>query len=130
MKIEIITPKENDNKTDAVFYYGKEIARIQLANGKKLYLESRGELEIITDNGKVKGINALDWLKDNNHNDRTVDILSNDDMIVMSNWFVIVEIDLNGETISDDIVLDGNYNDALENLMEVYTDFYIKNYNK
>jgi len=130
MKIEIITPKENDNKTDAVFYYGKEIARIQLANGKKLYLESRGELEIITDNGKVKGINALEWLKDNNHNDLTIDILSNDDMIVMSNWFVIVEIDLNGETISDDIVLDGNYNDALENLMEVYTDFYIKNYNK
>jgi len=130
MKIEIITPKENDNRTDAVFYYGKEIARIQLANGKKLYLESRGELEIITDNGKVKGINALEWLKDNNHNDLTIDILSNDDMIVMSNWFVIVEIDLNGETISDDIVLDGNYNDALENLMEVYTDFYIKNYNK
>ena len=130
MKIEIITPKENDNKTDAVFYYGKEIARIQLANGKKLYLESRGELEIITDNGKVKGINALEWLKDNNHNDLTIDILSNDDMIVMSNWFVIVEIDLNGETISDDIVLDGNYNDALENLMEVYTDFYNKNYNK
>lgn len=125
MKLEIITPKA-ENKDDAIFYYDKEIARIQLPNGKKLYLESRGELEILTENGKVKGINALEWLKDNNYNDSTLDDLYNDDKVIMSNWFVIIEVGINGETISDDLVLDGTYDEALNNLSVVFKDFYSK----
>lgn len=127
MNLEIITIKE-EKRDDAVFYYGKEIAKIQIPNGKKLYLESRGELEILTDNGKVKGVKALEWLKDNKHNDTTINDLYNDDKIIMSNWFAIIEVDINGETISDDLVLHGTYDDSLNDLKSAYNDFYAENY--
>lgn len=128
MNLEIITHKE-DNREDAVFYYNKDIAKIEIPNGKKLYLESRGKLEILTDNGKVKGINALEWLNDNNVNDSKLNKLYDEDKILLSNWFVIVEVDINGETISDDLVLDGTYTEALDNIKVAYNDFYAKNYN-
>ena len=128
MNLEIITHKE-DNREDTVFYYDKDIAKVEIPNGKKLYLESRGELEILTDNGKVKGINALEWLKDNSFNDTTLNELYDEDKVLLSNWFVIVEVDINGETISDDLVLDGTYTEALDNIKVAYNDFYVKNYN-
>ena len=127
MNLEIITPKL-DNRDDAIFYYDKEIAKIEIPNGKKLYLESRGELEILTNNGKVKGINALEWIKDNNFNDITLNELYDEDNVIMSNWFVVVEVDVNGETISDDIVLNGTYDEALNDLKVTYEDFYSENY--
>lgn len=127
MNLEIITPKL-DNREDAIFYYSKEIAKVQLPNGKKLYLESRGELEIITPNGKVKGSNALDWLLDNQYTEEDLNDLYEDDSVVMSNWFVIVEVDINGETISDDLVLNGTYTEALDDLKNAYEDFYQENY--
>jgi hypothetical protein len=127
MNLEIITTKE-ENKEDAIFYYGKEIARIQIPNGKKLYLESRGELEITTGNGTLKGNEALKWLNDNNHNDNTIDELYNADKIHMSNWFAVVEVDINGQTISDDLVLNGTYDEAINDLKVAYKDFYCENY--
>lgn len=119
MNLEIITKKETD-RTDPVFYYGKEIAKIKKTNGNQLVLESRGELEILTDDGKMVGVNALEWLKDNEHNDITINDLYDDDCVDLSNWFCVIETDPNGEIIGDDICLDGNYDDALSSLKEVY----------
>jgi hypothetical protein len=123
MNLEIITPKL-EYREDAMFYYGKEIAKVQLPNGKKLYLESRGELEIFLSNGNVKGSNALDWLLENNYNDENLNEIYVDDRVIMSNWFVIVEVDVNGETISDDLGLSDTYTEALDVLSNVYEDFY------
>lgn len=120
MNLEIVTKKETD-RTDPMFYYGKMIAKIEKPNGNQLVLESRGELEIFTDdNGKVKGVNALEWLKDNDHNDTSINDLYNDDCVDLSNWFCVIETDPNGEIIGDDICLDGNYDDALTSLEAVY----------
>ena len=55
MKLEILSPKL-ENRQEACFYYDEDVARMQLPNGKKLYLQSRGYLEILVNDTKHKGV--------------------------------------------------------------------------
>lgn len=113
---KILTEKISDDKLDAVFYYGDEILEIAFLNGKKLIFESRGELELIDENSnKHKGINALEYLIENNFNDDKLGKISvENDMLLANNWFEAILLDINGENLGDCGIF-GSYDEVLEN---------------
>jgi hypothetical protein len=112
---KILTPKISDDKLDAVFYYGKEIMEFQFPNGKKLIFESRGELEIIDENhNKYKGINALEYLFENDFNDFKLGQISSEyDLLLANNWFEAILVDINGENLGDYGIF-GDYDEVIE----------------
>lgn len=113
---KILTEKISDNKLDAVFYYGDEILEIVFLNGKKLIFESRGELELIDENlNKYKGKNALEYLIENDFNDKKLGQISLEyDMLLANNWFEAILLDINGENLGDYGIF-GSYDEVLEN---------------
>jgi hypothetical protein len=126
--MKILIDKIADNKVDSFWYHGDIIAEIELPNKHKLIAETRGAIEMrfeengtkfVGDNAVTEAIN-LDWT------DVELQKLFSEDLCFFSNWFVVVEIDEDGELLSDDLGVCGDYNEAIEMLQEVYDD--IDNY--
>lgn len=126
--MKILIDKIADNKVDSFWYHGDIIAEIELPNKHKLIAETRGAIEMrfeengtkfVGDNAVTEAIN-LDWT------DVELQKLFSEDLCFFSNWFVVVEIDEDGELLSDDLGVCGDYNEAIEMLQEVYDD--IENY--
>lgn len=113
---EILTSKISDEKLDAVFYYSKEILKVEFPNGKKLFFESRGELEIIDEeHNRYEGIKALEYLNENNFNDfKLGEITTKYDMLISNNWFEAILVDVNGDTLGDYGIF-GYYDDIINN---------------
>ena len=126
--MKILIDKIADNKVDSFWYHGDIIAEIELPNKHKLIAETRGAIEMrFEENGtKFVGYNAvteamnLDWTDSHLHS------LSDDDLWIFNNWFVVVEIDEHGELISDDLAVAGDYDEAIEYLQEIYDE--LENY--
>lgn len=126
--MNILIDKIADNKVDSFWYHGDIIAEIELPNGHKLIAETRGAIEMrfeengtkfVGDNAVTEAIN-LDWT------DVELQKLFSEDLCFFSNWFVVVEIDADGELLSDDLGVCGDYDEAIELLQEVYDE--LKNY--
>jgi hypothetical protein len=126
--MNILIDKIADNKVDSFWYHGDIIAEIELPNGHKLIAETRGAIEMrfeengtkfVGDNAVTEAIN-LDWT------DVELQKLFSEDLCFFSNWFVVVEIDADGELLSDDLGVCGDYDEAIEMLQEVYDE--LKNY--
>ena len=126
--MKILIDKIADNKVDSFWYHGDIIAEIELPNGHKLIAETRGAIEMrfeengtkfVGDNAVTEAIN-LDWT------DVELQKLFSEDLCFFSNWFVVVEIDADGELLSDDLGVCGDYDEAIELLQEVYDE--LKNY--
>ena len=120
--MKILIDKIADNKIDSFWYHNEIIAEIELPNGHKLIAETRGAIEMrfeedgtkfVGDNAVTEALN-LDWTDSHLHS------LSDDDLWIFNNWFVVVEIDEHGELVSDDLAIADDYNDAIEYLQEVY----------
>ena len=117
-KVEILTEKE-ENREDSFWYYDQEIARVQFPNGKKLYVESRGGIRIkFEEEGTFyKGDQAVDMARELDLTDDKLNALSDKfDAWDMNNWFAIVEVNTLGDTITDDLALAGDYDEAIEML--------------
>lgn len=119
--VEIITEKSSPDRQEAFWYHGEDIARIQFMNGKKLYAETRGEIELRLeeDGTKFKGNNAVTEALNLGWTDENLAKLSEDDLTIFMNWFVIVMVDIDGETISDDLAIGDTYDEIIELLKEV-----------
>ena len=126
--MNILIDKIADNKVDSFWYHGDIIAEIELPAGHKLIAETRGAIEMrfeengtkfVGDNAVTEAIN-LDWT------DIELQKLFSEDLCFFSNWFVVVEIDADGELLSDDLGVCGDYDEAIEMLQEVYDE--LKNY--
>ena len=126
--MNILIDKIADNKVDSFWYHGDIIAEIELPAGHKLIAETRGAIEMrfeqygtkfVGDNAVTEAIN-LDWT------DVELQKLFSEDLCFFSNWFVVVEIDADGELLSDDLGVCGDYDEAIELLQEVYDE--LKNY--
>lgn len=122
--MKILIDKLADNKIDSFWYHGDIIAEIELPAGHKLIAETRGAIEMrfeengtkfVGDNAVTEAIN-LDWT------DVELYKLFSEDLCFFSNWFVVVEIDAEGELISDDLGVVDDYNEAIEMLQEIYDD--------
>jgi hypothetical protein len=122
--MKIIVDKIADNKIDSFWYHGEIIAEIELPDGHKLIAETRGTIEMrfeengtkfVGDNAVTEAIN-LDWT------DVELYELFSEDLCFFSNWFVVIEIDAEGELISDDLGVVDDYNEAIEMLQEIYDD--------
>lgn len=122
--MKILIDKIADNKIDSFWYHGDIIAEIELPAGHKLIAETRGAIEMrfeengtkfVGDNAVTEAIN-LDWT------DVELYKLFSEDLCFFSNWFVVVEIDAEGELISDDLGVVDDYNEAIEMLQEIYDD--------
>ncbi len=122
--MKILIDKIAENKIDSFWYHGDIIAEIELPDGHKLIAETRGEIEMrfeengtkfLGDNAVTEAIN-LDWT------DSDLNKLSDDDLSIFNNWFVVVEIDEEGELVSDDLAIAGDYDEAIEMLLEIYND--------
>ena len=120
-KVEILKEKFSEDKNDPLWYYGEDIARIQFMNGKKLYAESRGELQVqFEENGtRFKGDNVVTEACNLNLTDKDIELLSQNDLVIFSNWFAIIMVDINGECCSDDLGIAGSYDEAIEMLKEI-----------
>lgn len=120
--MNILIDKIADNKIDAFWYHNDIIAEIELPNGHKLIAETRGEIEMRfeQDGTKFVGSNAVTEALNLDWTDSHLYILFSQDLCFFSNWFVVVEIDENGELVSDDLAMAGDYDEAIEYLQEVY----------
>jgi hypothetical protein len=118
--MKILKDKLADKRTDSFWYHGEQIAVIEREDGTKLIAEARGEIEMRfeEDGTKFIGSNAvtealnLDWTDDN------LNDLSLDDLFIFNNWFVVIELDANGDC-GDDLAIGDNYDEILELLKEV-----------
>jgi hypothetical protein len=120
--MNILIDKIADNKIDSFWYHGDIIAEIELPNGHKLIAETRGAIEMrFEENGtRFVGDNAVTEANNLGWTDSHLHCLSDDDLWIFNNWFVVVEIDENGELVSDDLAVAGDYDEAIEYLQEVY----------
>lgn len=117
--LEIITEKLSPNKINSFWYHGDSIARIQFPNGKKLYAESAGELEVLIDGDLFIGDNAVVEATKRGYTDVDIEQLGSNDAFRCGNWFVIIMVDVNGEVCSDDLAIGDDYNHAMELLNTV-----------
>jgi hypothetical protein len=126
--MKIIVDKIGENRLDSFWYHGDIIAEIELPAGHKLIAETRGAIEMrFEENGtKFVGDNAVIEALNLNWTDSELDSLSDDDLWIFNNWFVVVEIDEHGELVSDDLAIAGNYDEAIEYLQEIYIE--LENY--
>lgn len=117
MKVEILSEKLSEDRNESFWYYGKEIARVQFPNGKKLYVESSGALELLVNNTRFVGENAVTEALNTNLTDKDIEEMTNDDSFSLMNWLSIVLVDENGETI-DELSIEDDYDSALKTLEE------------
>jgi hypothetical protein len=118
-KLEILTKKLSPNKINSFWYHGDVIARVQFPNGKKLYAESAGELEVWIDGDLFVGVNAVVEATKRGYTDADIEALSSNDAFRCGNWFVIIMVDINGEVCSDDLAIGDDYNHTMELLNTV-----------
>lgn len=131
MKLETLIRKE-DNREDSFWYFGQDIARVQFPNGSKVYAESRGEIRVQFEEGCTfyKGEQAVEMARELNLTDSDLNKIGLDfDGWDMNNWFAIIEVDINGERVGDDLAIVGTYEEAIENLVKVSAELYCKYYN-
>lgn len=122
--MNILIDKIADNKIDSFWYHNDIIAEIELPAGHKLIAETRGAIEMrFEENGtKFVGDNAVTEALNLDWTDVELYKLFSEDLCFFSNWFVVVEIDAEGELISDDLGVVDDYNEAIEMLQEIYDD--------
>jgi|TARA_R110000787_G_scaffold214353_4_gene323604 hypothetical protein len=120
VEIKIIKNKLADNRIDSFWYHGEQIAIIEREDGTKLLAEARGEIEMrFEENGtKFKGDNAVIEALNLNWTDDDLNDLSLDDIFIFNNWFVVIELDANGDC-GDDLAIGGDYDEIIELLKEV-----------
>lgn len=114
-----------ENREDAFWYYDSAIAMFKLPNGNILYAESRGQIRVQFEENCAfyKGSQAVDIANDLNLTDEDLSKLSEFDGWGMNNWFAIVEVSKNGDIISDDLRLAGDYDEAIQMLNEVAQEY-------
>jgi hypothetical protein len=133
-KLEVHVAKAK-KREDAFWYRGDSIASIQFPNGKKLFVDTCGEIRIqFEEDGTFY------------RNDQAVDMALNLDLVDTdlnkigidfdgwdnNNWFAIREYDIDGDCSSDDLGICHDYDDAINLLKEVAKEKqkeYYKNYN-
>lgn len=130
LQVEILTDKISSDKIDSFWYHGKDIARVQLPSGNKLYAECRGEISVSFEEGGTyyKGGQAVDMANSMNYKDEDLGRLFENDLFRMNNWFVVVKVDVNGNTTSDDLAIGGDYNEIIELLVAVAKEEYDEEY--
>lgn len=130
LRVEPLTEKISDNKIDSFWYHGDEIARVQLPDGTKYYAESRGEIAVAfeEDGTYYKGQQAVEMANKLGLTDEKLGELFDQDLVRNNNWFVVVEVDINGNTISDDLAIGGDYDEIIDLLVEVAKEGYDEKY--
>ncbi len=118
--MKILKEKLADNKIDSFWYYGEEIAVIEREDGTKLIAEARGEISLAfeIDGTFYKGEQAIEEATAMDLVDEDLHKLSEYDLWRMNNWFVVVELDKDGNC-GDDLAIGGDYDEILELLKEV-----------
>jgi len=130
-KIEIVTKKLSENRNDAFWYYdNKDIAVVQFMSGKKLYVESNGELELSfeIDGDTYEGKKAVEYAIENNLTDSDLEEISEFDGFGLNNWIDVVLVDIHGESSDEPLGTFGSYDEALEKLPEIASQEYDKMY--
>lgn len=118
--MKILKDKLSKNRVDSFWYHNEEIAVIERKKGAKLVAETRGEIEMFfEENGtKFKGDNAVIEALNRNFTDKNLNEMLMTDLFIFNNWFVVVEIDCNGN-YSDDLAICGNYDEVIKLLKEI-----------
>jgi len=118
--MKILKEKLADNKIDSFWYHGEEIAVIEREDGTKLIAEARGEIALAfeVDGTCYKGEQAIEEATAMDLVDEDLHKLTEDDLWRMNNWFVVVEIDKDGNC-GDDLAIGSDYDEILELLKKV-----------
>jgi len=113
--------KRQENRGDAFWYRGNSIACIDFPNGKSIYADATGEVQVSFEvDGKFfKGDEAVEEARRLKLTDVDLDKLNEHDGWSMNNWFAIREYDINGECSQDDLGICHDYDDAIELLKKV-----------
>jgi len=121
--MKILKEKIADNRIDSFWYHGEQIAVIEKEDGTKLIAEARGEIEMRFEEGgtKFRGDNAVTEALNLNWTDEELSDLDLDDIFIFNNWFVVVELDKDGNC-GDDLAIGGDYDEILEMLKEVHAE--------
>ena len=118
MSVQIFTKKLAKNRNEACFYYDDQIGIVMHKN-KTYSVESRGSLEVILNDCKYKGDMACKELISLGYTDRRFSNLAKNDNVIFNNWFALIEINKNGECISDDLELMHTYDECIEVLNNI-----------
>ena len=117
--IEILIPKKK-NREESFWYRDDNIACAQFPNGKKLYVDTCGEIRVQFEiDGQIyrnhKAVEEAESRKLKDKDLRKIDLF---DGWGNNNWFAIREVDINGNIIGDDLGICHDYDEAIE-LLEV-----------
>lgn len=120
-KIEVLIEKEAEDRVESFWYRGESIGMASDINGKKLYIDTCGEIRVSFEEDGMfyKNAQATDMARDLNLNDEGLAKLSEFDGWDMNNWFAIREFDANGEMVGDDLAICHTYDEAFALLEEV-----------
>ena len=79
---------------------------------------------ILNVNGDIYyGEDVSKFLLENKYTDDTLGELYDDDAFACTNWYRIVELDADGNMVSNEVTLDGEYDQAMESLREEAKNF-------
>jgi len=121
MKVEYITKKISENRQDSFWYWGEDIAFVDLDNGNRLLVGTSGDMKYIEKGVKYKNKDAVNLLMSNEYqyNDLDLDDLYMSGDIPNNNHFTVVEMDENKNIIGDCLGVSDNYDETIEMLKEL-----------
>lgn len=123
-KITIITPKLSKNRKDSFWYKGDgQIATIEL-NGRILSVEPRGEIRVQfkEDGDMFRDEQAVTEAIKRGYGDKRLAKIHDFDGFANNNWFVIIELDKDGNDVSDDLEIGYDYDEMIELAKEMILD--------
>jgi hypothetical protein len=131
LKVDILLDKISPERNDSFWYSGKDVAKVSLPSGSGLFAEAVGEIRLyFEEDGDVfKNINAVEEALDRNLTDDDLNKIGEFDGWVNNNWFRIIKVNANGDMISDDLAIGGDYDEAIELLIECAKEEYDLEYN-
>jgi len=116
MKVNTIVSKLGEDKKDSFWYKGDgQIATVE-HKGRIISIETRGEIRVcFEEDGDVfKNEQAVTEALERDLKDKDLNKLSEHDGWGNNNWFAFVEIDKDGNDISDDYDVAYDYDEAIE----------------
>ena len=121
MKVEYITKKISENRQDSFWYWGEDVAFVDLDNGNRLLVGTSGDVEYIEKGVKYKNEDAVNLLISNEYqyNDLDLDDLYMSGDIPNNNHFTVVEMDEYGVIVGDCLGVCHDYDEAIEMLKEL-----------
>ena len=124
-KVEIIIPKVSCHRKDSFWYKGDGQIATVTHKGRTLSIEPRGEIRVcFTENGDCfRNEDAVSEASRRGLGDKRMGKLGEHDGWLNNNWFVIIELDKEGNDVDDDLFIGYDYDEMINEAVKMAKEF-------